>query len=58
MGKMIESGLEFNSIHMYDISDQRLIRTDCVKSIYFITVNCIVCYVSGSELSDIICTNY
>ena len=37
---MIKSSLEFISIYMYDISDQRLIRTDCVKSI-LIRTDCV-----------------
>ena len=60
MGKMIESGLEFNSIYMYDISDQRLIRTDnrlCqINILYYCQLYSLLRL--KFELSDIICTNY
>ena len=60
MGKMIESGLEFHSIYIYDISDQRLIRTDnrlCqINILYYCQLFSLLRL--KFELSDIICTNY
>ena len=57
MGKMIKSSLEFNSIYMYDISDQRLIRTDCqINILYYCQLYSLLRL--KFELSVIICTNY